>query len=62
MESAQSAAGPLRARVYTQEEWEDRRPIIEQLYWLEDRELLEVVELMKLQYGFCATYDLPAKE
>lgn len=38
------------------QDWEDRKKIITQLYWAEDRELPEVIELMKEQYQFSATY------
>jgi Clr5 domain len=43
-------------RAQSQQDLDDRRRTIEQLYWCEDRELPDVVELMKSQYGFSATY------
>ncbi|KAI1845745.1 hypothetical protein JX266_008110 [Neoarthrinium moseri] len=36
-------------------DWEDRREIIEQLYWQDDKELPEVMDLMKAIHGFQAS-------
>ena len=36
-------------------DWEDQKFRIEKLYWIEDRELSEVRDIMKANYGFTAT-------
>jgi hypothetical protein len=41
------------------QDWDDRRAIIEQLYWAEDRELPEVSDIMETLHNFSATYCSP---
>ena len=38
------------------QDWEEQRSILKQLYFIENRTLGEVMELMKTDYGFRATY------
>ncbi|CAM1501680.1 Fc.00g036640.m01.CDS01 [Cosmosporella sp. VM-42] len=37
------------------QDWEDRRAIITELYWNEDKGLQEVIKIMKVAHGFSAT-------
>jgi Clr5 domain len=41
------------------QDWEVRRPIIEELYWTDGRKLPEVMGTMKTMYNFSATYSIP---
>jgi hypothetical protein len=43
-------------RPLSAEDWEEQRATIQRLYSTEDRNLQEVMEVMKREYGFCATY------
>ena len=47
---------PQPLRPQCSQDWDDRRSVIEQLYWTEDRELPEVMSIMKKTHGFTATY------
>lgn len=48
------AATPPRPRVYTKEEWEEKRPVFVELY-SQDYTLATVRELMATDHGFYAT-------
>jgi Clr5-like protein len=50
------APGP--SRPLSAEDWEEQRATFEQLYFREDRELREVMGIMKQDHGFLATYVL----
>jgi hypothetical protein len=41
------------------QDWEVRRPIIEELYWTDGRKLPDVMDIMKTMYNFLATYSIP---
>jgi hypothetical protein len=43
-------------RPLSAQDWEDQRVTFEQLYSTEDRELPEIMDIMKRDYGFFATY------
>lgn len=43
----------------SQPDWADLRKKVEDLYWTQDKELPEVMKIMKSLYGFVATYALP---
>ena len=51
------AAKPFRPQ--SVQDWDDRRAIIEQLYWAEDRELPKVSDIMETRHNFSATYCSP---
>jgi hypothetical protein len=48
-------------KIYTKEEWEAQRGIIEQLYITEKKTLEEVTEFLEHNHGFYATYAWPSK-
>jgi hypothetical protein len=50
-------SSPLNPRrPQTTQDWEEQREIFEQLYYLNDRPLGEVMQVMELERGFRATY------
>ncbi|KAH8726580.1 ankyrin repeat-containing domain protein [Phaeosphaeriaceae sp. PMI808] len=48
-------AKPVQSRPRCQQDWEAKRTIIIQLYWNENKDLPEVMNVMKEQHGFLAT-------
>ena len=46
---------PVQSRPQCPQDWEAKRTIITQLYWNENKDLSEVINVMKEQHGFLAT-------
>jgi hypothetical protein len=48
--------GSVKGEPITSDDWEDHRPIIEQLYIIENMKLTDVMKILKTKFGFEATY------
>ena len=48
--------GSAKREPITSDDWEDYRPIIEQLYIIENVKLTDVMKILKAKFGFEATY------
>ncbi len=59
MESLTDLGDPKPDQPARDENWEPVRKVITQLYWTENRELREVMEIMEARHNFYATYGLP---
>ena len=59
MESLTDLGDPRPVQPARDEDWEPVREAITQFYWTENRELHEVMEIMKARHNFFATYGLP---
>jgi hypothetical protein len=58
MESLTDLGDPRRVQPARDEDWEPVREAITQLYWIEKRELREVMKVMEARHNFYATYGL----
>jgi hypothetical protein len=48
--------GSAKREPVTSDDWEDHRPFIEQLYITENAKLTDVMKILKVKFGFEATY------
>jgi hypothetical protein len=51
--------GSAKRELITSDDWEDHRPFIEQLYITENAKLTDVMKILKVKFGFEATYVTP---